>query len=194
MPQNERPHHFVKANTSKTPEHRKNSSISGLSGEATRTGELEQVKQKKERSIKKTARSTSARKFFSSLRKYRTRSSSREKGSRPSSDVEESTLLHKNVKISSGVSRPEILKIYGDGLSPGTNYKSIMATTQSTAMDLVKTALERYSIPTDEASKYVLCEVVEKFNEEMTLNENEKALKGKSKSSQLKSSKFAFFV
>ena len=46
-------------------------------------------------------------------------------------------------ELSSQMSAPGILKIFGSDICQGTNYKSVMATTRSSAKELVKEALER---------------------------------------------------
>lgn len=46
-------------------------------------------------------------------------------------------------ELSSQPSVPGILKIFGSDICQGTNYKSVLATTQSSAEELVKEALER---------------------------------------------------
>lgn len=46
-------------------------------------------------------------------------------------------------ELSSQMSIPGILKIFGSDICQGTNYKSVLATTQSSAKELVKQALER---------------------------------------------------
>lgn len=46
-------------------------------------------------------------------------------------------------ELSSQTSVPGILKIFGSDICQGTNYKSVLATTQSSAKELVKEALER---------------------------------------------------
>lgn len=46
-------------------------------------------------------------------------------------------------ELSSQLSVPGILKIFGSDICQGTNYKSVLATTQSSAKELVKEALER---------------------------------------------------
>lgn len=46
-------------------------------------------------------------------------------------------------ELSSQVSVPGVLKIFGSDICEGTNYKSVLATTQSNAKELVREALER---------------------------------------------------
>ena len=58
---------------------------------------------------------------------------------------------------------PGILKVFGDHVSPGSNYKSVRATELTSADEIVKQALERYSLTTEKASDYVLCDVIGYF-------------------------------
>lgn len=46
-------------------------------------------------------------------------------------------------ELSSQTSAPGILKIFGSDICQGTNYKSVLATTRSSAKELIKEALER---------------------------------------------------
>ncbi|KAK9534597.1 hypothetical protein VZT92_007032 [Zoarces viviparus] len=63
-------------------------------------------------------------------------------------------------ELSSQMSVPGILKIFGCDICQGTNYKSVLATTQSSAKELVKEALERYCLEKEDANDYVLCDVI----------------------------------
>ncbi|XP_029914785.1 ras-associating and dilute domain-containing protein-like isoform X2 [Myripristis murdjan] len=63
-------------------------------------------------------------------------------------------------ELSSQMSAPGILKIFGSDICQGTNYKSVLATTRSSAKELVKEALERYCLEKENASDYVLCDVI----------------------------------
>ncbi|XP_071966623.1 ras-interacting protein 1 isoform X3 [Engystomops pustulosus] len=67
------------------------------------------------------------------------------------------------VELSSQKNLPGILKIFGDDISSGTNYKSVLATPRSMAQELVKEALERYSVADSETDAFVLCDVVGRF-------------------------------
>lgn len=58
---------------------------------------------------------------------------------------------------------PGILKVFGDHVSPGSNYKSVRATEMTTADEIVQQALERYSLTREKASDYVLCDVIGYF-------------------------------
>uniref|UniRef100_A0A4W5N773 Ras association and DIL domains 2a n=1 Tax=Hucho hucho TaxID=62062 RepID=A0A4W5N773_9TELE len=63
-------------------------------------------------------------------------------------------------ELSSQMSAPGILKIFGSDICQGTNYKSVLATTRSSAKELVKEALERYCLEKEDPSRYVLCDVI----------------------------------
>ncbi|KAM8844873.1 ras-associating and dilute domain-containing protein-like isoform 2-T2 [Spinachia spinachia] len=65
-------------------------------------------------------------------------------------------------ELSSQMSVPGILKVFGCDICQGTNYKSVLATTQSSAKELVKEALERYCLEKEDADHYVLCDVIGK--------------------------------
>ncbi|XP_043937474.1 ras-interacting protein 1 [Protopterus annectens] len=58
---------------------------------------------------------------------------------------------------------PGILKIFGEGISAGANYKSVLATPRSTSQELVKEALERYSVDVTDVQDFVLCDVIGSF-------------------------------
>ncbi|KAK7929369.1 hypothetical protein WMY93_005764 [Mugilogobius chulae] len=63
-------------------------------------------------------------------------------------------------ELSTQSSAPGVLKIFGDEICAGANYKSVLATPRSSAQELVKEALERYSLNKDAAHCYVLCDVI----------------------------------
>ncbi|XP_051926993.1 ras-associating and dilute domain-containing protein-like isoform X3 [Hippocampus zosterae] len=63
-------------------------------------------------------------------------------------------------ELSNQLSAPGILKIFGSEICKGAYYKSVLATTHSSAKELVKEALERYGFGKDEASSYVLCDTI----------------------------------
>ena len=67
--------------------------------------------------------------------------------------------------LSSDVGQPGIMKIFGDEVSPGANYKSVMATQNSTAKELCKTALKRYGVSGKEGREFMMCEVLGKLSE-----------------------------
>lgn len=55
---------------------------------------------------------------------------------------------------------PGVLKIFGETILPGVQYKSVLASCRSTAQELVKEALERFGLPAKQFQNYVLCDVV----------------------------------
>ncbi|XP_051573638.1 ras-associating and dilute domain-containing protein-like isoform X2 [Myxocyprinus asiaticus] len=63
-------------------------------------------------------------------------------------------------ELSSQRSIPGILKIFGSNICQGANYKSVLATTCSSAKELVKEALERYCLEKEDPSAYLLCDVI----------------------------------
>ncbi|XP_041084999.1 ras-associating and dilute domain-containing protein-like [Polyodon spathula] len=66
-------------------------------------------------------------------------------------------------ELSTQTSVPGVLKIFGDEICMGANYKSVLATSCSSAQELVKEALERYSLNKAAACKYLLCDVIGRF-------------------------------
>ncbi|XP_029802219.1 ras-associating and dilute domain-containing protein isoform X2 [Suricata suricatta] len=63
-------------------------------------------------------------------------------------------------ELSTQLSAPGVLKVFGDSVCTGTHYKSVLATGMSSAQELVKEALERYALSPECAGQYVLCDVV----------------------------------
>uniref|UniRef100_A0A674P2U8 Si:ch211-176g6.2 n=1 Tax=Takifugu rubripes TaxID=31033 RepID=A0A674P2U8_TAKRU len=63
-------------------------------------------------------------------------------------------------ELSNHVTAPGILKIFGNEICEGAHYKSVLATTDSSARELVKEALERYGLSKKEAKSYVLCDTI----------------------------------
>ncbi|XP_048870295.1 ras-associating and dilute domain-containing protein isoform X4 [Brienomyrus brachyistius] len=66
-------------------------------------------------------------------------------------------------ELSTQTSAPGVLKIFGDEICSGANYKSVLATPRSSAKELIKEALERYSLNKGSAGSYVLCDVIGKL-------------------------------
>ncbi|XP_061086455.1 ras-associating and dilute domain-containing protein [Conger conger] len=66
-------------------------------------------------------------------------------------------------ELSTQTSAPGVLKIFGDEICAGANYKSVLATPRSSAQELIKEALERYSLNKTAAAGFVLCDVIGKF-------------------------------
>ncbi|XP_057682980.1 ras-associating and dilute domain-containing protein isoform X1 [Corythoichthys intestinalis] len=63
-------------------------------------------------------------------------------------------------ELSNQLSAPGILKIFGSEICKGAHYKSVLATTHSSAKELVKEALERYGLKKEEESSFVLCDTI----------------------------------
>ncbi|XP_019902278.2 ras-associating and dilute domain-containing protein [Esox lucius] len=63
-------------------------------------------------------------------------------------------------ELSNQITAPGILKIFGSEICQGANYKSVLATTHSSAKELVKEALQRYGLNKEEAESYVLCDAI----------------------------------
>uniref|UniRef100_A0A8D2ZP27 Si:ch211-176g6.2 n=1 Tax=Scophthalmus maximus TaxID=52904 RepID=A0A8D2ZP27_SCOMX len=63
-------------------------------------------------------------------------------------------------ELSNQITAPGILKIFGNEICEGAHYKSVLATTQSSAKELVKEALERYGLGKEEAESHVLCDTI----------------------------------
>ncbi|NWR86214.1 RADIL protein, partial [Furnarius figulus] len=66
-------------------------------------------------------------------------------------------------ELSTQLSAPGILKIFGGNICAGTNYKSVLVTGSSGARELVKEALERYGLSQLNAGQYALCDVIGRF-------------------------------
>ncbi|XP_077061447.1 ras-associating and dilute domain-containing protein isoform X2 [Siphateles boraxobius] len=66
-------------------------------------------------------------------------------------------------ELSTQSSAPGVLKIFGDEISAGANYKSVLATPRSSAQELIKEALDRYSLNKASVCTYVLCDVIGRF-------------------------------
>lgn len=63
-------------------------------------------------------------------------------------------------ELSTQLSAPGVLKVFGDSVCAGAHYKSVLATGSSSARELVREALERYALSPERAGQYVLCDVV----------------------------------
>uniref|UniRef100_A0A3B3CAF0 Si:ch211-176g6.2 n=1 Tax=Oryzias melastigma TaxID=30732 RepID=A0A3B3CAF0_ORYME len=63
-------------------------------------------------------------------------------------------------ELSNQITAPGILKIFGNEICEGAHYKSVLATTHSSARELVKEALDRYGLSKQEADAYVLCDTI----------------------------------
>ena len=54
---------------------------------------------------------------------------------------------------------PGLLKIFGESIVAGAQYKTVLASTRSTAQELIKQALERYGLSARLHPEFLLCEV-----------------------------------
>ncbi|XP_018534125.1 ras-associating and dilute domain-containing protein isoform X1 [Lates calcarifer] len=79
------------------------------------------------------------------------------KGSMTSADA---LIVDDPSELSNQITAPGILKIFGNEICEGAHYKSVLATTQSSAKELVKEALERYGLGKEEAESFVLCDTI----------------------------------
>lgn len=69
-------------------------------------------------------------------------------------------LLPETSELSTDQFTPGVLKIYGETILPGVQYKSVLASCRSTVQELVKQAIERFGLPVTDCKKFVLCDVV----------------------------------
>ncbi|KAJ0016260.1 hypothetical protein NQD34_014550, partial [Periophthalmus magnuspinnatus] len=79
---------------------------------------------------------------------------------RKASTISTCTIAEDPSELSNHVTAPGVLKIFGSEICRGAHYKSVLATTQSSAKELVKEALERYGLSKEEAGSYVLCDAI----------------------------------
>ncbi|XP_076024045.1 ras-associating and dilute domain-containing protein-like [Genypterus blacodes] len=68
-------------------------------------------------------------------------------------------------ELSNQITAPGILKIFGNEICEGAHYKSVLASTQSSATELIKEALERYGLGKEEAASFVLCDTIGSLGE-----------------------------
>ena len=94
-------------------------------------------------------------------------------------DVQDPTAL---TELSTYKLAPGILKIFGDHVSKGSNYKAVRASTISTSQEVVKMALERYGLEACNPKDFVLCDVVGHFTNPDASSSNKK--KGSRKEKQ----------
>ena len=76
----------------------------------------------------------------------------------------------KSAELSVDDRAPGVLKIFGESILPGAEYKSVLASSRSTSQELVKQALERYSQPANVYKQYVLCDSVGKLTSDNIWN------------------------
>ncbi|XP_076444119.1 uncharacterized protein LOC143282356 [Babylonia areolata] len=55
---------------------------------------------------------------------------------------------------------PGVIKLFGESVVQGAQYKAVLASTRSTCQELLKQALERYGLAPDTHPQYVLCDAV----------------------------------
>ena len=91
------------------------------------------------------------------------RAKQKRKGSLSRLKIKKKTAEKAHTELSTEQMAPGILKVFGDHVSPGSNYKSVRATEMTTADEIVQQALERYSLTREKASDYVLCDVIGYF-------------------------------
>ena len=75
------------------------------------------------------------------------------------------------IELSTDQYTPGVLKIFGETVLQGVQYKSVLASCRSTALELVKQALERFGLPTQTYKRFVLCDVVGRYEEENTISD-----------------------
>lgn len=85
-------------------------------------------------------------------------------------------------ELSTNKLTPGILKVFGDHVSKGSNYKAVRVSTISTSQEVVRMALEKYGFEDGNPKDYVLCDVVGQF----TLSESATSTKGSKKQSKTK--------
>ncbi|XP_045211563.2 ras-associating and dilute domain-containing protein-like [Mercenaria mercenaria] len=62
---------------------------------------------------------------------------------------------------------PGVLKVFGETIFPGVQYKSVLASCRSTAQELVKEALERFGLSAEDYERFVLCDVVGRYEHDV---------------------------
>ena len=67
---------------------------------------------------------------------------------------------HVQAELSTDDTPPGVLRIFGPDISPGTQYKSVLASSNSVASELIAEALDRYAIQRHYAPYFVLCDVI----------------------------------
>ena len=85
----------------------------------------------------------------------------REKKKNPQMKLD--TIQSEKSELSTDQYTPGVLKVFGETILPGVQYKSVLASCRSTAQELVKQALERFGLPACENVRFVLCDVVGRY-------------------------------
>ena len=83
------------------------------------------------------------------------------------------------IELSTNRLTPGILKVFGDHVSKGSNYKAVRVSTISTSQEVVRMALERYGFENSNTKEYVLCDVVGQIREPDTTKGSKKHRKNK---------------
>ncbi|XP_033100429.1 ras-associating and dilute domain-containing protein-like isoform X2 [Anneissia japonica] len=78
------------------------------------------------------------------------------------------------IELSFDECTPGIIKVFGEEISTGATYKSVLASEESTAEGIIKEVLDRYSLPKDASEEYVLCEVVGRLNTQRAVGKGQK--------------------
>ena len=84
-----------------------------------------------------------------------------------------------NIELSTNKLTPGIIKIFGDHVSQGSNYKAVRTSSISSAQEVVQVALQKYGLECCNPKDYVLCDVVGELI--TSSNEDEKKLHKKLK-------------
>jgi len=66
----------------------------------------------------------------------------------------------------------KLLQVYGASLGKGSIYKSVLISEVSTTVEVIKEALERYDISPGNVGEYCLCDVVGKYEDAATADDN----------------------
>ena len=65
-----------------------------------------------------------------------------------------------NVELSTTKLLPGVVKIFGDYVSPGSNYKCVRVDHSSTAQQVLCIALQKFNLEDQNPKDYVLCDVI----------------------------------
>lgn len=71
--------------------------------------------------------------------------------------------LQRNAELSTSQMAPGILKVFGDNISQDSTYKSVKATSASSADAIVKEALSKHKLNKADPNDFVLCDVIGHF-------------------------------
>ena len=92
-------------------------------------------------------------------------------------DSEESTVSSVKGLLSPVLAHKEfveakLLQVYGASLGKASIYKSVLISELSTTVEVIKEALERYDISPSNVGEYCLCDVVGKYEDVATVDDN----------------------